>query len=140
MFAADTAAPADSQIMESVLNWDESEARRKCCQQVEQAVDLLMRSQCLQETADVVLEEDDERDGTHLDQLVEDGAEQAHFQHLRHEQPQQDEDEHAGEYLHRTGLFHEFVGIVEQECDREYVDNVFDFDREHHNGLTGVGR
>src|SRR5699024_3342719 len=36
MFAADTAAPADSQIMESVLNWDESEARRKCCQQVEQ--------------------------------------------------------------------------------------------------------
>ena len=101
-------------------------------EQMEEAVHLLVGAKCLQEPADVVLEQHDERDGSHLDQLVEDGPQQPHFQDLRHEQPQQDEDEHSGENLHRAGLLHELVGVVEQEGDGEYVDDIFDFDGKHH--------
>ena len=61
-----------------------------------------MGTQHLEEVAHVVLEQDDEGDGSHLDQLVEDGSQQTHLQHLSHQQPQQDEDKDACENLYRA--------------------------------------
>ena len=75
--------------------------------------------------ANLFLKEDDERQNTDVHEVVENAAEQAHLEHLRHEKPDDDEDEYAVEDVGRTRLAHQFVDVVEQTGNGQYVDYVY---------------
>ena len=77
------------------------------------------------ELTDVFLENDDNCKDSHTHQLVEDGAQQSHFQHLRHKEPQHDKHNDAIERIHGTWLAHQSVDVVQHQGDQDNVDNVF---------------
>ena len=59
-------------------------------EEAHQRTGMLMRAECQQEAPYLVLKQNDKRQHAHTDQLVEDGTEQFHLQHLRYHQPYQD--------------------------------------------------
>lgn len=62
---------------------------------------------------DFFLKEHDECQSTDIDQAVEDATEQSHLEKLRNEDPNNDEDQYAGEDVGRTGSAHQSVDIEE---------------------------
>ena len=94
-------------------------------EEVDKLLDVAVRAERQQEAAYLFLEEDDEGQHAHADQLVEDGAQQLHLQHLRHHQPDKDEDQDADEHVEGTGGFHQFVRIVQQQSHQQNVYEVF---------------
>ena len=80
-----------------------------------QRTGMLMRAECQQEAPYLVLKQNDKRQHAHTDQLVEDGAEQFHLQHLRHHQPYQDKHQDTRKHIDRAGGFHQLIRIVQQE-------------------------
>ncbi len=58
---------------------------------------MTLRAECPEEVAYFVMEQYNECQCTHAHQLVENGAEQSHVQHFRHEYPRKQEHENAEE-------------------------------------------
>ena len=77
---------------------------------------MAVRTEGLEESFYLFLEYNNEGEYSHAHHLVEDGAEEAHFEHARHEYPQDYKDEDAGEDCAGAGLFHQSIEIVEQAC------------------------
>ena len=90
-----------------------------------QCADMSVRPQSQEETAYLILKKNNQRDHTHIHQCVENRAQQFHFQHLRHHQPDQDKNQNSGEHLDRTGSFHQFVGIVQNKSYQQNIDKIF---------------
>ena len=103
------------------------------------AADPPTRSDVVEEAADVVLKKDDEGDGAHRDKLVEDGAHEAHLEHLREEQPHDDEYHDAHEDVERAGLAHQTVDVIEHQGNEQNVDEVFYSEADHDGRLYGYG-
>ena len=79
---------------------------------------------------DFFLKEHDECQSTDIDQAVEDATEQSHLEKLRNEDPNNDENQYAGEDVGRTGGAHQSVDIEEQQRDQDDVDRIFEIERE----------
>lgn len=85
----------------------------------------------VEEAAYLFLEEHDDADDAHRHELVEDGSEQAHLEHLTHEEPHEHEHDDADEDVERTALLHQTIDVVEHQGDKKYVDDVFYSEVEH---------
>ena len=86
---------------------------------------LLMCSQVVEEVPDVFLEQDDEGDSTHVDQLVQNASQQFHVEDFGDDDPEADEDEHAIEDVDGARALHHLVAVVEDDCHKQYVYCIF---------------
>ena len=77
-----------------------------------------------EEAAYLLLKDDDQCNHSHADHLVEDGAEQAHIEHLRHNYPRDNEDDDAGKDVGGIGALHHLVDVKQQQCYKDDVDNI----------------
>ena len=100
--------------------------------EIDELLDVPVRTQRQQETAYLLLEEDDESQHTHADQLVEDGAQELHLQHLRHHQPDEDEHQDADEHIEGAGGLHQLVRVVQQQGHQQNVYEIFYTECEEH--------
>lgn len=73
----------------------------------------------------LILKKDDQSNHTHIHQGIEYGAQQFHLQNLSDHQPDQDKNQNAGKNLDRAGGLHQFVGVVQQKGDQQYIDKIF---------------
>ena len=90
-----------------------------------QSAGMLMRTECKQEAAYLVLKQNNKRQHPHADQFVEDRPQKLHLQHLRNHQPNQNEHQDARKHVDRTGRFHQFVRIIKQESYQQNVYKIF---------------
>ena len=97
-----------------------------------QGLHALVSAQVVEELADVLLEEDNQSDNTYRDHFVQDAAQQSHLQHLRHHEPQHDEDHDAHEHRQRPRLLHESVDVVHHGGDQHDVDDILQSEFEKH--------
>lgn len=86
---------------------------------------MLMRTECKQEAAYLVLKQNNKRQHPHADQFVENRPQKLHLQHLRNHQPNQNEHQDARKHVDRTGRFHQFVRIIKQESYQQNVYKIF---------------
>ncbi len=84
-----------------------------------------------EEALDRFLEKDHQDYKADTHELVEYGAYQAHVENLRRKHPHYYECKYAVEYIDCARLFHEAVDVVEQYCEEQYVDGVFNSEVEH---------
>lgn len=96
-----------------------------------EGTETLVRTERVEEAAYLFLEEHDDADYTHRHELVEDGSEQAHLEHLTHKEPHEHEHDDADEDVERAALLHQTIDVVEYQCDKKYVDDVFYSEVEH---------
>ena len=82
-------------------------------------------AEVVEELAYLLLEQNDERQHTHRHQFVEDAAQQTHLQHLAYEEPHHDEHHDADEDVQGARGTHESENIVQHQCDKYDVDDVF---------------
>ena len=85
----------------------------------------LVGTEVVEKLADVVLEEDDDRQHAHTDKLVHDASQEAHLQDAADKEPHQDEHDDADEHVERPRFLHETVDVVEHHCHEEDVYKVF---------------
>ena len=78
-----------------------------------------------EETTYLLLEYHNQSKTADADQFVEYAAQQFHLEHLRHDNPNKDENEDSVEYIQRTRRFHQSVYLVEQDGYAENVDYIF---------------
>ena len=100
-------------------------------EEAHQSAYALMAAEVVEELTDVVLEDDDDGNHAHGDELVEDGAEEAHLQYLRYEHPHHDEHDDAHEGVERARLAHQPVDIEKQQGYQQYVDEVLKAEINH---------
>ena len=81
--------------------------------------------------ADFLLKKNDERQCSHVDHVVHDAPQEAHFKHLRNEEPDNDEDEDAVEDVGGARLLHQLVDVVKNARHRHDVDEVDDAEVDH---------
>ena len=84
-----------------------------------------MGTQIIEEHTDIFLEEHDQRNHTHTDQLVENGAKQAHLDDLRHEEPDDDKHHDADEHIQGTRLTHQTVDVEQHQRHQKDIDNIY---------------
>ena len=94
-------------------------------EKMRQCTDMPMRAQRQEETTNLILKKDDQSNHTHIHQGIEYGAQQFHLQNLSDHQPDQDKNQNAGKNLDRAGGLHQFVGVVQQKGDQQYIDKIF---------------
>ena len=102
----------------------------------QERADSLMGTQIVEELTDILLEQHDQGDDTHTDQLVENRAKQSHLQHLRHEKPDDDEHHNTREHVQRARVAHQPIDVVEHQCYQQDVDDIFQSKLKKHNYLT----
>ena len=84
----------------------------------------LVCTEIIEKVAYFLLEEHDKSDYSHRDQLVHDASQEAHFQYLTDDKPDNDEYHNAREHVERTRFFHDAIGVVEHECHQHDIDDV----------------
>ena len=99
--------------------------------QIGEGAEALVGAERVEEAAYLFLKEHDDADDAHRHELVEDGSEQAHLEHLTHEEPHEHEHDDADEDVERTALLHQTIDVVEHQGDKKYVDDVFYSEVEH---------
>ena len=95
-------------------------------EEAEEAMCLIASSNVIEETANVLLEEDDDGKCTDTYKLVEDAAQQLHLEHLADDNPATDKEQDAIEDVDGARLLHQLVAIEEHDCYKENVDEVFE--------------
>ena len=95
-------------------------------EKAQESVCLLTGSQIIEETTDVLLEENDDGKGADTYQLVENTAQQLHLQYLADDNPATDEEQHAIEDVDGARLLHQLVAIEKHYRNKEDVDEVFE--------------
>ena len=103
------------------------------CEEAYQRTGMMVRAKRHEETTDLLLKEHNQGQHSHTDQLIKDGAEQLHLEHLRHHQPNQDEHQDTRKDIDRTRCLHQLVAVVQQESHRQDVYKVFYAKLEKHN-------
>src|SRR3712207_3573859 len=97
-------------------------------------LETLMGTQGIKETTDFFLKKNDETDDSHAHQLVENGTQEAHLEHLTHKEPNEHKEHYADEDIERTALFHQPIDIIKHECHEHYVDDILDRSEERRVG------
>ena len=87
--------------------------------------------------SNLVLEKNDDSQQTDIHQVVHDASNQSHLEHAWHKNPYYSEDDDAAKDVGGAGLLHEFPNVVEQQSDKENVDDVFNSEWENENLLNG---
>ena len=64
----------------------------------------LLRTYLIKETADIFLEDNNQRNDSHAHQLIQDRTQETHFQHLTHEKPDKHKEHDAHKYVEGAGL------------------------------------
>lgn len=96
--------------------------------------DTLVSADAIKELTDLILEENQQSDGTDADNAVEKGAEKSHLKDLGDEEPKNDEHQHAKEDIQRTRFLHQTVAVIKQESYQKDVYEIFYGQREEHEG------
>ena len=84
-----------------------------------------MRPEVVKELPYLLLKQYDKGQNAHAYQFVEDRTEQLHLQNIAHKEPYDDEDHDADEHIQRAALLHQAIDVVEQQGDKDDVDDVF---------------
>lgn len=71
------------------------------------------------------LKQDYQGQTTHIDHLVENRTQQAHFKHLRHQNPYQDKHDDARKDVGRARLLHQFVDVVQNQRYQQDINGIF---------------
>ena len=104
-----------------------------------QSAHVAPRTYAGKEMAYFLLKEDYQGQGAHIDQLVEDAAQQTHLEDLGNQYPDQHEYQYAGKDVGRAGLFHQSVDVVEQQRHQYDVDQVDYAESNHRKSRVNVG-
>ena len=94
-----------------------------------------MGSDVGEELANLILEQNQQGDGTDADDTIQQRPQQAHLQNLGDEQPEDDEEEHTKEDVQRARFLHQAVGIVQENGYQQDVYEVFEAEGEEHGGI-----
>ena len=78
------------------------------------------------ELSDLVLENDDERQGSYTHNFIEDSPHEAHLEYLRDQNP----NGHKGKQTHKdrfgTGAFEDAIGVVQKDGNKQHVYGIFE--------------
>lgn len=91
-----------------------------------------------EETTDFGLEDHHESDETHVDHSAKDGAREAHTEGID-DSPENDDHKNGPKNLHGIGAFDKFVDLIDEECNKQNVNDVADKNVGHRVGNLEVG-
>ena len=92
-----------------------------------------MRTESQKETPDFILEQNNQYDKTDTDKLIQYGAHQTHFQHLRNQDPYNNKRNDPAKDCQRARTFHQFVCLIKEEGYQQYINQVFYSEMHPHN-------
>ena len=86
-------------------------------EQFRQELPSFVRTESDEETADIILEQNNQHQDTYIDHFVEDCAHQPHFQYLRYQNPNDNKRYDTAEYRQGAGTLHQFVSLIKEVSD-----------------------
>ena len=84
------------------------------------------------ELAYLLLKENEDGKHTDGDELVEQRTQHLHLKHTADNKPYHDEQQGTDEHIQRPRITHETIYVIQENCDKQYVDSVLYAESEKH--------